>query len=177
GGGAGFFAQLRQIVTQLPRTHLPTLLVGGATLALLVLVEHYFRRLPAALLALVFGLAVSALLGLQGMGVQVVRDIPAGLAPPRIPYAAPGDILILLPGALGITLVSFAQGIGPAETFARAHGYEIDANKELVGLGAANLGAGLFQGFALGSSLSRSAANDAAGAQTQMSALIAAALT
>jgi MFS superfamily sulfate permease-like transporter len=74
-------------------------------------------------------------------------------------------------------LIAFAEDIGPAEGFARKHGYEIDPNRELVGLGAANLGAGLVQGFPLGSSLSRSAANDAAGARTQLSGLVAAGLT
>ena len=176
-GGEDFFVRLWQILVHLPRTHLPTLLVGTATLALMIVLEHFFRRIPAALLALVFGIAVSSLLRLEAAGVAVVGDIPAGLALPRLPALAPGDMLVLLPGAFGIALVSFAEALGPAQTFARKDSYAIDANSELVGLGAANLGAGLCQGFPIGSSLSKSAANAAAGAKTQLSALVAAGIT
>ncbi|MFP2910462.1 SulP family inorganic anion transporter, partial [Pyxidicoccus sp. 3LFB2] len=86
-------------------------------------------------------------------------------------------LLALLPGACGIALVAFAEAIGPARMLAARHRYEVDANRELVGLGAANLGAGLFQGFSIGCSLSKSAANDAAGARTEVSAILAAGLT
>ncbi|MGE5770199.1 MAG: SulP family inorganic anion transporter, partial [Betaproteobacteria bacterium] len=84
---------------------------------------------------------------------------------------------VLLPGAVGLALVVFAEAIGPARNFASAHKYEMNANQELIGLGAANFGAGLFQGFAVGGSLSRSAANDRAGARSQASGVIAAAVT
>jgi MFS superfamily sulfate permease-like transporter len=74
-------------------------------------------------------------------------------------------------------LVVFAEAIGPARSFATKYRYSINPNQELVGLGAANVGAGLFQGFPIGSSLSKSAANDAAGAKSQMSGIVAAGLT
>ena len=73
--------------------------------------------------------------------------------------------------------MNFAEAIGPVRGFASAHKYEVDTNQELIGLGAANFGAGLFQGFPIGSSLSKSAANDRAGAHSQMSGIIAAAGT
>ena len=76
-----------------------------------------------------------------------------------------------------MALVNFAEAIGPARSFASAHKYKMDANQELIGLGAANFGAGLFQGFPIGSSLSKSAANDRAGAYSQMSGIIAAVVT
>lgn len=175
--GEDFFERLWEIVVQLPDTHLPTLLVGGATLIVMIVLERRYKRVPAALLALVFGILASTLLDLESVGVEVVGDIPAGLAAPGIPDVALSDLLVLLPGAFGIALVSFAEAVGPARTFARKHGYPIDPDKELIGLGGANLGAGLFQGFPIGSSLSKSAANDAAGASSQMSALVAAAAT
>jgi MFS superfamily sulfate permease-like transporter len=84
---------------------------------------------------------------------------------------------MLLPGAVALTLVAFAESIGPARSFADKHKYTVDADQELVGLGTANLGAGLFQGFSIGASLSKSAANDAAGARSQLSGIFAAALT
>lgn len=175
--GEGFFERLWEIVVQLPDTHLPTLLLGVATLIVMIVLERRYKRVPAALLALVFGILASTLLDLESAGVEVVGDIPAGLAAPSIPDVALSDLLVLLPGAFGIALVSFAEAVGPARTFARKHGYQIDPDKELIGLGAANLGAGLFQGFPIGSSLSKSAANEAAGARSQMSLMVAAAAT
>jgi len=115
--------------------------------------------------------------GLESRGVEIVGEIPAGLAPPQWPAVGLQSWLLLLPGALGLALVGFAEAIGPVRSFAAAHKYEVDANQELIGLGAANFGAGLFQGFPIGSSLSKSAANDRAGAHSQMSGIIAAAGT
>ena len=109
--------------------------------------------------------------------MEVVGAIPAGLAPPKWPAVGLQNWWLLLPGALGLALVNFAEAIGPARSFASAHKYKIDTNQELIGLGAANFGAGLFQGFPIGSSLSKSAANDRAGAHSQMSGIIAAAVT
>jgi MFS superfamily sulfate permease-like transporter len=85
--------------------------------------------------------------------------------------------LSLLPGALALSLVVFAEAIGPARSFATKYRYSINPDQELIGLGAANLGAGLFQGFPIGSSLSKTAANEAAGARSQMSGIVAAGLT
>jgi sulfate permease, SulP family len=175
--GEGFFERLWEIVVRLPETHLPTLVLGAATVLLMVVLERRFERVPAALVVLVLGIAASALLDLEAAGVEVVGEVPAGLAAPRLPDVALSDVLLLLAGAFGIALVSFAEAIGPAQGFARKHGYKVDPDKELVGLGAANMGAGLFQGFPIGSSLSKSAANDTAGAMSQVSALVAAAAT
>ena len=86
-------------------------------------------------------------------------------------------IPLLLFGAVGIALVAFAEAVGPANEFAREHGGKIDPNRELIAIGAANTGAGLFTGFPIGSSLSKSAANDRAGAHTPASLVIAAAAT
>jgi MFS superfamily sulfate permease-like transporter len=127
--------------------------------------------------ALVFGLLISVVFGLEARGVEVVGEIPAGLARPQWPAVGWQNWLLLFPGALGLALVNFAEAIGPSRSFAAAHKYKIDPNQELIGLGAANFGAGLFQGFPIGSSLSKSAANDRAGAHSQMSGIIAAAVT
>ncbi len=176
-GHGNFWQRLVDIVRHLPETHLLTLLIGVLFVALIFFLEHRFHRIPAALVALVLGIALSLLLGLDARGVHVVGAIPAGLAPPKLPALALGDWLLLLPGALGIALVNFAEAYGPARNFSARHGYAIEPNQELIGLGAANMGAGLFQGFSIGSSLSKSAANDRAGAQTPMSLLVCAALT
>ena len=109
--------------------------------------------------------------------MEVIGDIPAGLAPPQWPTVGLQNWWLLFPGALGLALVNFAEAIGPVRSFAAAHKYRINENQELIGLGAANLGAGLFQGFPIGSSLSKSAANDRAGARSQMSGILAAGVT
>lgn len=176
-GHGNFFERLWDLIVHLPETHLPTLVVGLACLVLLIVLERYFHRIPAALVAMVFGILVVTLFGLHERGVHIIGEIPAGLAPPRLPSVTLADVLWLLPGAVGIVLVAFAEAVGPARSFGRKHKYQIDADQELVGLGMANLGAGLFQGFSIGSSLSKSAANDHAGAKSQMSGLIAAMAT
>ncbi len=176
-GHGNFWERLADIVRSLPETHLLTLVVGIVFLAFIFFLEHRFHRVPAALVALILGISLSLLLGLEARGVHVVGAIPAGLAPPKLPALDLGDWLLLVPGALGIALVNFAEAYGPARSFAARHAYAIDPDQELIGLGAANMGAGFFQGFSIGSSLSKSAANDRAGAQTPMALLVCAALT
>ena len=107
----------------------------------------------------------------------MVGDLPAGLVGPSLPGVGLEALPLLFGGAAGIALVAFAEAIGPANEFAQKHGGRIDPNRELVALGAANAGAGLFSGFPIGSSLSKSAANDRAGAQTPASLVTAAAAT
>jgi len=174
GGQGNFWERLYDILIHLPEGHLATLITGVLCLILLIALEHYFHKIPAALVALVFGIVISVAFGLEARGVEVVGDIPAGLAPPQWPAVGLQNWWLLLPGALGIALVNFAEAIGPTRSFAAAHKYRIDENQELIGLGAANFGAGLFQGFPIGSSLSKSAANDRAGAHSQMSGILAA---
>lgn len=169
--------RLYDLLIHLPETHLLTLAVGVSTIVVMVLLEHYFHRLPAALVAMIYGIVVSTVFGLSELGVHVVGEIPAGMAPPKLPNITLDQWLSLIPGALALSLVVFAEAIGPARSFAAKYRYSINPDQELIGLGAANVGAGLFQGFPIGSSLSKSAANDAAGAKSQMSGIVAAALT
>lgn len=176
-GSGNFWERLYDVIIHLPEAHLTTLIVGIVCLILMIALEHFFHKIPAALVALVFGILISALFGLEGRGVEIVGEIPAGLAQPQWPAVGLQNWWILLPGALGLALVNFAEAIGPVRSFSAAHKYKVDTNQELIGLGAANFGAGLFQGFPIGSSLSKSAANDRAGAKSQMSAIIAAAVT
>src|SRR5512139_1941176 len=176
-GHGNVWERLYDFIIRLPEMHLPTLIVGLVCLALLIVLERFLPRIPAALVALVFGIALSALFGMEARGVEVVGDLPAGLTAPQWPAITLDKWLLLLPGAFGLALVCFAEAIGPSRAFAAAHKYEIDANQEWLGVGASNIGAGLFQGFPIGASLSKSAANDQAGAHSQMSGVIAAIVT
>ena len=171
-----FFVRLFDIVRHLPETHWLTLLVGASSLLLMLLLEKRFPRIPAALVTMIYGIAVVTVFALGEAGVHVI-GASAGLARPQLPDVALSDLLLLLPGALGMALVVFAEAIAPARQFAARYHYPVDADQELIGLGAADFGAGLFQGFPIGASLSKSAANDNAGAKSAMPLLIAAILT
>jgi MFS superfamily sulfate permease-like transporter len=169
-----FFARLFDIIINVPETHLLTLLIGGSSLILMYVLEERFPRVPAALVTMVYGIAVVSIFNLEALGVHIVGDIPSGLAGPALPEVSLTDLLALLPGAFGIALVAFAEAVGPGRQFAAKYRYRLKADQELIGLGMANFGAGLFQGFPIGASLSKSAANDNAGAKTALSLIIAA---
>jgi len=168
---------VRAIIPQLRETDLLTLAVGLAGIAGMVVLERRLPRVPAALVVLLASIAASVVFGLEAHGVHVVGDLPAGLRGPTLPGVGLDKLPLLFAGAVGIALVAFAEAIGPANEFARAHGGRIDPNRELIAIGASNTGAGLFTGFPIGSSLSKSAANDRAGAKTPASLVTAAAAT
>ena len=176
-GGGTFFERLLEIVVHLPETNGWTLLVGLTSLILLFGLEHFFPRIPGALIAVVYGIVIVTVLGLEDRGVHIVGEIPSGIAPPRLPNLSLAEYGSLVIGAVGIVVLGYAETIGAARKFATKHRYDLNTDQELYGLGVANLGAGLFQGFAVDASLSKSAANDRSGAQTQLSAIIAAGLT
>jgi sulfate permease, SulP family len=168
---------VRDILPQVREADLLTLAVGLGGIAAMLVLERRLPRVPAALVVLLGSIAVSVVFGLEARGVHVVGDLPAGLGRPSLPGVGLEALPLLLAGAVGIALVAFAEAIGPANEFAREHGGKIDPNRELIAIGASNTGAGLFTGFPIGSSLSKSAANDRAGARTPMSLVTAAAAT
>jgi sulfate permease, SulP family len=170
-------ALIRDMLPHLSETDVLTLAVGVCGIAAMIALERLLPKVPAALLVLIGSIAASVAFGLEAQGVAVVGELPAGLAGPSLPGVGLETLPQLLVGALAIALVAFAEAIGPAEEFAREHGTKVDANRELVAIGAANTGAGLFSGFPIGSSLSKSAANDRAGAKTPASLITAAAAT
>ena len=176
-GKGDFWERLWDILVHLGDVHGATLVVGLFTIALMVVLERVAPRLPAALVALILGILISQAFDLDDRGVEVIEEIPGGLAGPQIPDVALVDLSLLLAAAVGIALVNFAEGNSVAREYARQDGVKLDANQELVGLGAANVGAGLFQGFTIGASLSKSAAAYGAGMQTQMAGVVAAGLT
>jgi high affinity sulfate transporter 1 len=176
-GEGDFWQRLWDILVHLGDVHRATLVVGLATIAVMLVVERFAHRLPAALVALVFGIVASHVFDLAARGVEVIEHIPSGLAAPQIPDVTLGDLTLLFASAVGIALVNFAEGNSIAREFAQRDGVKLDADQELIGLGAANVGAGLFQGFTIGASLSKSSAAYAAGMQTQMAGIVAAGLT
>ncbi len=177
GGEGNFFEKLWQWLTGLGETHGPTLLVGLASLAIVVGLRAFLPRAPGPLVAVIFGIAAVAMFDLASRGVAIVGDIESGLPAFGLPGGSLTDYLAIAPAAVGVVLVGFAEGLGAAKTYASKSHYEIDANRELLGLGAANIGAGLSSGMVVNGSLSKTAVNGSSGAKSQVSGLIVAALS
>ena len=173
GGEGDTIRQLGHLLGHLGDTSAATLAVGAAAVGLLFGVERFWPRLPGGLLALVLGIAVSGALDLSQHGVAVVGHVPGGLPSVSIPHVPSAHIPALMAAAGGMLLVIFSESLGAAENFATKYGYEIDANQELIALGAANAGSGLLGGLAAGGSLSQSAVNEGAGARSEVSPLVA----
>ncbi|MFF3883792.1 SulP family inorganic anion transporter [Streptomyces sp. NPDC001914] len=171
--GSGFFPKLASFFGNLDEIHPATVLFSAAALAVLYLATRFRWRVPGPLLVLVAGTAVAAAFDLGDHGLAVIGEIPAGLPHPEFP---PLDTLpeLLLP-AVGVLLVGYTDFILTARAFTTEDdgGTGMDANQELLALGAANLGAGTLQGFPVSSSASRTALAQSGGAHTQAYGLTA----
>lgn len=169
-----FFPQLLETLAKTDDAHLPTLSLGITLLIGLVALRRFAPRMPGALVMVVVGIALSAGLDLQQLGVAVVGSVPAGLPELfHIPILPVGDYPTLVRDAAGLALVSFTSGILTAKSFAQRNRYEIDPDRELIGFGACNIVAGLTQGFPVTGSDSRTAVNDAMGGKSQLVGVLA----
>jgi sulfate permease, SulP family len=175
--GDNTIRQLGHLIASLGETSVTTLVVGLCALALLFALERFAPRIPGGLVVLVLGISLSAVLNLSDHGVAIIGDIPTGLPSVSVPQIALSDLWVLIPSALGMVLVIYSEALGAAKTFADKHGYRLDSNQEMIALGLANIGSGLFGGLAAGGSLSQTAVNDGAGARSEVSSLVAAALS
>ena len=171
-----FLKEVRVFFEGLDQTDSTTLLVGLAVLALLLVLPRITRRVPAVLVAVVVATAASALFELSSHGVSTVGALPRGVPSPSLPWTNARDVGPLLLAAVGITLVSLADTIATATSFAARRGEEVRPNQEMIGMGAANIAAGFFQGFAVSTSGSRTAVAEQSGARSQLSNLIGAGL-
>ena len=171
-----FHENVREILLVLGDTHLITLTIGLVSIALLFALRRFAPRLPAALIIVVGSILAVELLNLQDRGVKIVGEIPNLLPGLALPSIDPGIMPALARAAIVITLVGFMESIAVAKVCARRHRYEVDPNRELVGLGVANVASGLFGGYAVTGGFSRTAVNDSAGARTPLASLITAAL-
>jgi SulP family sulfate permease len=151
-----------------------TVAVGGVSLAALFALRLLMPKLPAALLVVVTAIGLSWAFDFAAHGIAIVGPIPAGLPSFDIPTPAFADVVRLVPAALGIFLVSFADEILTARSFAGKHNQDVRGSQELLAMGAANAAAGFTQGFSIGASGSRTAVNDDMGARTQIAGLFAA---
>ena len=171
-----FFQQIGELLTHLGQTSVLTLVVGVALLIFLLVLRRFAPKVPAALIVVVLMTIISSLLHLQTYGIAVVGPIPSGLPQFGLPDLHFSDVWNLLPSALTMTLIVFTDAVLTARSVAEKHGEKVDANLELIGLGAANLAAGLLQGFPAAASQSRTAVDNAAGGKTQLVGIVAATL-
>ena len=170
---AGFFRDVGTLAQHVPETSLITAAVAGATLLVLIGIERLRPQLPASLVAIGGGIAASWYFGLQDLGVSTVGLIPTGLPTLTLPDLALA--LQMIPGALGIALMSFTETIAAGRAFADRSDPPIDANRELIATGAANLGGAFTGAMPAGGGTSQTAVVRAADGRSQKASLVTAA--
>ena len=175
--GRGLLPEVRDFVQGLARGRAngAALAVGLTGIVVILGVRRWWPRVPGVILAVGIGIAAVVAFDLTDRGVQVIGVLPRGLPSPAIPDVRLADLPLLFSGALGIALVTVADTSVLSQSLAARRGEMVDANQELVALGAANLAAGAFQGFPISSSASRTPVAIAAGARTQLTPLVGAA--
>ena len=155
GGSGEFFGKIIGLVQHLPDTNLPTLAVGVVSLVVVLGLKVTAPKVPGSLIAVLLGIVSVSLFDLASHGVDIVGHIPAGLPSVGLPDVKIADFERLLGPAAGVVLIGFAEGFSAAKAYgARTHD-RIDADRELLGLGAANLGAGFTSGMVVNGSLSK----------------------
>jgi SulP family sulfate permease len=172
-----FFRQVVELISRLDEAHLLTVAIGVVCMTVLLIVRRVNRKLPGPLIVVVGAIVASAVLGWEAQGVAVVGAVPAGLPSLTVPAVTVPDIFALLPAALALTILIYADEILTSRVFATKHGQKIDANQEFVGIGAANIAAGFLTGFPAALSASRTTVCDQMGGKSQWVGLIAAVLT
>jgi SulP family sulfate permease len=172
----GFFHKLVDAAAALPHAHTPTLVLGLALVALLLVLRMLAPRAPAPLVAVIVGVAAAQALGLAEHGLAMLRPLPSGLPEPSLPDITMADIRALVPGAIALAFLIFAEGIVLAQTLAAKRREPVDANAELTALGIANVASGAFGGYSVGASGSRTITADAAGGRSQLTQWVALAL-
>ena len=175
GTSGNFFTKLWYLLRHLPDVVTAPALTGLLSLLAMQVLHRFAPRIPAALvLAVVATILVGVFHG-ETAGVRVVGDLPSGLPYITMPELDPAELWDLVPGALAIVLVGYAEALGGAKAAALQSGDDIDPNQELVAHGPANILSGLFGGFLVVGSLSKTSVAMAAGARTQLANLTAAA--
>ncbi len=172
----GFIAEARAFITGVGDgdTVTAALAIGVLGLVVMFVLQRVLPKVPSVLVAVVVSVVVANLFDVAQRGVDLVGTLPQGFPPLTVPDVKASDIPILIGGALGIALVSLADTIATSSAFAGRSGEEVDGNQEMIGIGAANVAAGLFQGFPVSTSGSRTAVAEQVGAKTQVTGLVGA---
>lgn len=150
--------------------------IGVSSLVAILLLQRFMPKIPAVLVAVVLASFAVNLLDLEDNGVDTIGVLPQGFPPLSIPSIDLADVSTLLVGALAIALIALADTMSTASSFAARHGERVRGNQEMIGIGAANIAAGFFQGFPVSTSGSRTAVADTAGSRSQVTGLVGAAV-
>jgi sulfate permease, SulP family len=172
--GDSFFAKVWSALGQLGDANPATVALALGGLAVLLALHRWAPKVPGPLVVVALGIALVALTDVEGRGVALVGPVSGGL--PRFALPDLAGAGALLPAAAGIALMSFIESISAARAFATRSDPPVDANRELLALGAANVGGGLFQAYPAGGGTSQTAVNDAAGARTRFAGVVTAAV-
>ena len=176
GTDGTYVEELIGTLEQIPDTNVTTLVVGVASLAILLPLRYLRPKWPRALIVVALATLVTVALDLDREGVAVTGEVPTGLFSVGLPGVGWSETGTLLTGALAVIFVGYSETLAAARNTASRHGYEIDPNQELVAQGAASAAAGFVGGFVNDGSLSKTSVADTAGQRTQMASLINAAL-
>lgn len=178
GGGDDFFERVALLVRQAPALNVVTLAIGAGALIALLLGERYLSGRPVTLAVVLLSLVIASLANIDERGVKVVGELSAGLPKFEVAGAALGSVSVndarqLTRLAFACFVLAYIESVSAARTFALKHRYSVDARQEFLGLGAASLLVGLFQGYPVAGGLSQSAVNEKAGARTSLSLVMA----
>ncbi|HET6939801.1 MAG TPA: sulfate permease [Nocardioides sp.] len=168
----GFVDELRQVLGNLDEIHWPTAALSLTTLAVMLVLAALVPRAPVALIGMLGATAVAWILDLSDHGVRLVGEIPRGVPVPGLPDIGTEHLTAMLAPALGIAFVGYTDNILTGRAFAARHAETVDPQRELLALGAANLGSGLLAGFPVSSSGSRTAIVDSMGGRSQLTGLV-----
>lgn len=172
--GETFFPKVLSALRQLGDVNVPTLALAAGVVVALIVIRRVAPGVPGPAVVIVGAALLMGLTNLAARGVATVAPVPAGLPAPHVP---PLDLAgPLLPAAAGVALIAFVESIAAARAFRRGDDPPLNTDRELIALGAANAGAGLFRAFPAGGGLSQTAVNDRAGARTQLAELATAGL-
>lgn len=175
GGGHNFFERVALLAGQIGHTQYLVLAVGIVALTLLLAGERLLPGRPVALGVVALAIAAAIVFGLPALGVPTTGEIPAGLPTLSGPALRLRDVEDIFPLATGCLLLAYVEGVSAARTFAAKHRYALDPRQEFLGIGAANLAAGMGHGYPVAGGLSQSAVNDKAGARTPLALVFASA--
>src|SRR5438034_3718909 len=174
--GDGFIPELKGFVQGLAHgeTVGAAVLVGVLGIIVILALQRTMPKVPSVLVAVVLSIAAASVFHLGAHGVSLVGSLPQGFPPFAIPHVRLSDMALLVGGAFGIAIVALADTISLATSLAARSGEDVDGSREMIGIGAGNLAAGLFQGFPVSSSASRTAVAEQAGAKTQVTGVVGA---
>jgi SulP family sulfate permease len=171
-GGGDTPERLRRVLSELPNAHGPTVLVGGAVVAVVLVGKAIDRRVPFALLAIVAAIVANGVLGLSGLGVAVLGTVPAGLPGIALPALAPGDVVTVLPVAASMVVVILAQSAATSRAYAARFDEQVDTDADLLALGGANLAAAATGTFVVNGSPTKTQMVVGAGGRSQIAQLV-----